>query len=888
MRDRLYQVGGSLAYDAPSYVVRKADIELDRALQRGEFCYVLDSRQMGKSSLLVRILHRLEARGCVCVSIDLTYLGSEFTSPLQWYKGLVAQLWTGFGLTNIDFKSWWQEQEFSYLQRLGEFIKLLLAHFPLQKIYIFIDEIDRIKGLDFPVDDFLALIRYCYNQRAINSDYQRIAFALFGVATPRDLIENKKLTPFNIGRAISLEGFKLAEVEPLIAGLSYKFAYPQAIMREILAWTGGQPFLTQKLCQIAVGSIREKSLVKEYFVKDIVVEYIINNWQSQDEPEHLRTIRDRLLYNPRNAGRLLGIYQQILQASSVQSDDSCEQIELLLSGLVIKKNNCLQVKNRIYQAVFNPQWVKQQLENLRPYRVNFDAWLKDGDEAHLLTGLAIKEALAWAEDKQLSDLDYRFLAASQKLVQQSTELDLAHAEIEREKAQFALYTVNEANRLLTIARQNAEGKIKQLRLPKSWISISATATAILIIFLRSTGVLQGWELMALDLYFQQRPAINYPSRITIVTIDESDIQNLGQFPLSDRVLARSLTNLVSYKPRVIGLDLYRDLPVPPGNEALQDLFTSTPDLIGIEKIVGAKIPPPPLLEESNQIGFADQIFDRDGVIRRGLLSVRTDNGIEYGFALRLALEYLQPEGIAPKPLANSEIELGKTVLIPFQPNGGGYVRADAGGYQTLINYRGTLANFDRLSFSDLLAGNIPEELIRDRVILIGSTAATISDLSPTPYSQMAWVTIHANIISQILDAALNGRAMLRTVSEAREWLFILFAAVVGAYLSWWLRFWYGAIALTITIAIAIFITYWAFLQGWWLPVVPSMITLILAAAAIAIVTQRQLATMQLTETVKQLVVISHSQATVRRIALELLRQGESTKNKAIVDKVINY
>ena len=202
MRDRLYQVGGSLAQDAPSYVVRKADIELDQALQQGEFCYVLDSRQMGKSSLLVRTLHRLEARGHVCVSIDLTYLGSEFTSPLQWYKGLVAQLWTGFGLTDLNFKSWWQEQEFSYLQRLGEFIELLLAYFPQQKLLIFVDEIDRIQGLDFPVDDFFALIRYCYNQRAINYDYKRIAFALFGVATPRDLIKNKRLTPFNIGRAI--------------------------------------------------------------------------------------------------------------------------------------------------------------------------------------------------------------------------------------------------------------------------------------------------------------------------------------------------------------------------------------------------------------------------------------------------------------------------------------------------------------------------------------------------------------------------------------------------------------------------------------------------------------------------------------------------------------
>ena len=554
--DRQYQVGGSLAIDALSYVARPADKELISALQQGEFCYVLDSRQMGKSSLLVRTLHQLEARGNLCISIDLTYLGSEHTTPLQWYKGLVAQLWTGFDLTDvIDLKSWWKEQEFSYLHRLGEFIKLLLDSFPKQKIFIFIDEIDCIQNLSFPVDDFLGLIRFCYNQRAINPAFKRISFALFGVIAPRDLIRNKQLTPFNIGKAIALAGFNLSEVEPLIAGLSPQFDYPRAIMQEILIWTGGQPFLTQKLCRLAINTVGENSAVKENFIKDIVVKYIISNWQSQDEPEHLKTISDRLLDNPRNAGRLLGIYQQILQ-SSIKSDNSREQVELLLSGLVVKKNNYLQVKKPIYQGVFDRQWVKQQLENLRPYRVQFDAWLKDKAQAHLLTDLALKEALAWAEDKQLSDLDYRFLAASQKLVQQKTELNLARVEIEREKAQFALHTTKEANLILSLARLNATKKIKQLRLPKSWMTLIAIATAMIVILLRYGGVLQGLELTALDIYFQQRPLSDRPSRITIITVDESDIQNIGQFPLSDSILARSLNNLLTNEPRVIGLDLF--------------------------------------------------------------------------------------------------------------------------------------------------------------------------------------------------------------------------------------------------------------------------------------------------------------------------------------------
>ena len=234
--DYRYQIGGSLAKDAPSYVVRLADKELYAALQQGDFCYVLDSRQMGKSSLLVRTLHHLEAEECLCVSIDLTYLGSEFTNPLQWYKGIVAQLWTGFALTEaIALKSWWKErEEFSYLQRLGEFIEFLLVYFPHQKLFIFIDEIEQILSLDFSTDVFFVLIRFCYNQRAVNPAYNRIAFALFGVVTPGDLVRDKNRTPFNIGRAIKLDGFKLHEVELLITGLRLKYAHPRAVMQEIL------------------------------------------------------------------------------------------------------------------------------------------------------------------------------------------------------------------------------------------------------------------------------------------------------------------------------------------------------------------------------------------------------------------------------------------------------------------------------------------------------------------------------------------------------------------------------------------------------------------------------------------------------------------------------
>jgi hypothetical protein len=302
--------------------------------------------------------------GIACASIDITAIGTKDITPEQWYAGVIDSIVSSLELfEQFDLEEWWMTySHFSNIRRFSKFIEEVLLKLVSKNIVIFIDEIDNILRLNFNIDDFFAFIRQCYNSRADNPDYNRLTFALIGVAAPSDLIQDKRCTPFNIGRAIELRGFQFQEIQPLALGLANRSNNPQALLQAVLDWTGGQPFLTQKLCQIIcttdVGMAADSEQER---VERLVRSRIIENWEAQDEPEHLKTIRDRILFNEKCTIYLLGLYQQILQQGQIAANDTPEQIDLRLSGLVIQQDGILKVNNRIYQSVFNLDWVNECL-----------------------------------------------------------------------------------------------------------------------------------------------------------------------------------------------------------------------------------------------------------------------------------------------------------------------------------------------------------------------------------------------------------------------------------------------------------------------------------------------------------------------------------------------
>ncbi len=368
-----YVVGGTLRRDAPSYVVREADRRLYTALRQGEVCYALTPRQMGKSSLMVRTAARFRDDGANVAVLDLTGFGQNVT-PDQWYNGLLERVGQQMLLEDQLEEYWNCHQHLGPLQRWTGAIREVVLTARSSQVLIFIDEIDAVRSLPFSTDEFFAGIREFYNRRTQDSELGRLTFCLLGVATPSDLIRDTRTTPFNIGRRIELADFTPEEAAPLAQGLGRVPKQMEPLISRVLYWTGGHPYLTQRLCQAVV----EDGAETPSGVDQVCRELFLSN-RARERDDNLLFVRERLLRNENDIAGLLNLYGRVRSGKRVRDDETNSLNTILrLSGITKLEDGCLRVRNRIYAEVFDRDWIASHLpgDELRRQKAAYVRGLK--------------------------------------------------------------------------------------------------------------------------------------------------------------------------------------------------------------------------------------------------------------------------------------------------------------------------------------------------------------------------------------------------------------------------------------------------------------------------------------------------------------------------------
>lgn len=413
-----YQIGGSLADHHPTYVERDADDKLFQAVLMGKLCYISNARQTGKSSLKVQIIYRLREQGLISLDINLQGLVETGMSSESFYFTLCKEIIDNLPI-EFDLNSWWQQQSnLSRLYCFQKFIEEVALQNNDNNIVIFIDEIDRLQDFTW-CGDFLGLIRSFHDSRSTKHQYKRLTFVLIGVATPNELIQDTRQSPFNIGTEIELEGFRFEEVTPLINLLGNTIDNPEIIMGCILYWTGGQPFLTQRLCQLVSQSEPIPVGDENKTIEELVKREIIDKWERADQQHHFKAIEEKIVNNSKSNINLLENYRNILESQEIPSSsiDNDVLLQLRLSGIIAKKQGKIKVFNNIYQEVFNQTWIESKLDKIRFYDPSMKAWYQSGekDGSKLLRGTALEEAIKLRQQKTLSSRDERYINASQEM-----------------------------------------------------------------------------------------------------------------------------------------------------------------------------------------------------------------------------------------------------------------------------------------------------------------------------------------------------------------------------------------------------------------------------------------------------------------------------------------
>ena len=440
--DAFFVTGGTMRPDAASYIPRRADSELYEALMRGDLCYILNARQMGKSSLCARTIARLQEAGFQTVFLDLTRFGGKNTTAEQWYLGLLAETGRSLGLRK-EFLAYAKENSaFSPLERFFGVLETVGLPNTIGPLIIFVDEIDAVRSLSFSTDEFFLGIREAFNRRAMNDEYRRLTFCLMGTATPAELISDSRITPFNIGRRIELNDFTHREAEPLSHALGDD---AQATLDRILHWTGGHPYLTQRLCK-AASEIKALNGVREV---DRLTEAMFLSQSRRDSDDNLTLVRDRLLRADCDLYALLSLYRRVWREGKVADEETDPLCDVLkLSGVCRVDGPYLEVRNEIYRCVFDDKWINEHLPGVEMRRQK-EAYRKGVRRTTTYAsgiGFVMLGLIAFAFEQryeaQKGRDEARTLAVQEKLSRDKAERE---TQIAKRMAQTALEMTNRAN-----------------------------------------------------------------------------------------------------------------------------------------------------------------------------------------------------------------------------------------------------------------------------------------------------------------------------------------------------------------------------------------------------------------------------------------------------------
>ncbi|NMG21505.1 CHASE2 domain-containing serine/threonine-protein kinase [Brasilonema bromeliae] len=389
---------------------------------------------------------------------------------------------------------------------------------------------------------------------------------------------------------------------------------------------------------------------------------------------------------------------------------------------------------------------------------------------------------------------------------------------------------------------------------KNFFTLSTVFSSVIVTGLlfavQRLGVLEPLEIRLFDQMMQMRVDSGSDSRLLIVAVTEDDIKK-WKSPTSDRLSGEVLDNLLGkleqYQPRAIGLDIYRDLPIEPGHNKLLKRLQQSDIIIPIckhnDKNERGVSPPEGI--KSWEVGFIDVVEDSDSTIRRNLLlsdpAANDACAAQYSLSLQLALKYLELEGIRLQSTPNQELKLDKTVFKRLESNSGGYQNIDTGGYQIILNYRSSQVA-KKVTLTNVLEDKVGSDLVKNRIILIGSTAPSLKDIFNTPLStgksdtsgRMAGVEIHAQSVSQILSAVLNNKQTLFWfLPEWGEVVWILVWSLTGGIIASRIQHpLYLAIVGGTGLVVLFAGNFFIFTQAGWIPVVSPALGLVLAAGSV--------------------------------------------------------